>query len=118
MPTKITFIYENPQDVDAFEADYPSQLALAKRIPGLLGVETARVWPKEDGSSTPAYRLVDLFFSDYDAASEAVGTEEAAAFFPSVFALATNGVRIVFADVEESSVDRAADAAQHAAGAA
>jgi uncharacterized protein (TIGR02118 family) len=118
MPTKISFIYENPQDVDAFEADYPSQLALAKRIPGLLGVETARVWPKEDGSPTPAYRLVDLYFSDYDAASEAVGTEQAGAFFPSVFALATNGVRIVFADVEDSHVDRATDPAQQPAAAA
>lgn len=42
-----------------------------------------------------------MYFTDYDAASAAVATEEAAAFFPSVFELPTGGVRIVFADVEE-----------------
>ena len=101
MNTKITVIYDNPQDPAAFEAAYPSQLALAKKIPGIQRMEASKVWPKEDGSPTPAYRLVDMYFTDYDAASAAVTTAEAAAFFPSVFALATGGVRIVFAHIEE-----------------
>ena len=100
MPTKITVIYDNPQDPDAFEAGYPAQLALAKKIPGIQKMETSKVWPKEDGSPTPAYRMVDLYFTDYDAASAAVTTEEAGAFLPTVFALATGGVRIVFAAIE------------------
>lgn len=101
MPTKITVIYDNPQDPQAFEVGYPASLALAKQIPGIQKVETSKVWPKEDGSPTPAYRLVDLYFADYDAASAAVTTAEAGAFIPSVFELATGGVRIVFADIEE-----------------
>jgi uncharacterized protein (TIGR02118 family) len=99
--TKITLIYDNPAEPGAFEDGYPAQLALAKRIPGLQRVETSKVWPKEDGSATPAYRLLDLYFRDYQAAGDAVSTEAAAAFFPGVFELATGGVRIVFADVEE-----------------
>jgi hypothetical protein len=75
---------------------------LARKIPGVQRLETAKVWPKEDGSPTPAYRLMDMYFTDYDAASAAVTTPEAGAFFPGVFALATGGVRIVFADVEQS----------------
>jgi hypothetical protein len=71
-------------------------------------METSRVWPKEDGTSTPAYRMVDIYFADYDAASEAVTTEEAAAFLPSVFELATGGLQIVFADVQEQAVGRPA----------
>ena len=102
MNTKITLIYDNPADPGTFEAGYPDQLALAKKIPGIQKLETSKVWPKEDGSATPAYRLVDLYFHDYDAASEAVASPEAAAFFPGVFELATGGVRIVFADVEEA----------------
>ncbi len=102
MPTKITVIYDNPTDPDAFEAGYPDQVALAKRIPGVQKIETSKVWPKEDGSPTPAYRMVDMYFADYDAACAAVATPEAGAFFPSVFDLATGGVRIVFADVEQS----------------
>lgn len=102
MNTKITVIYDNPQDAAAFEAAYPGQLALAKKIPGIQRMETSKVWPKEDGSPTPAYRMIDMYFSDYDAASAAVTTAQAAAFFPSVFELATGGVRIVFAHIEES----------------
>lgn len=102
METKITFIYDNPVDPEAFEAGYPDQLALARKIPGVRRIETAKVWPKEDGTPTPAYRLVDLHFADYESASRAVTTPEAAAFFPSVVESATGGVRIVFAAIEES----------------
>ena len=102
MTTKITVIYDNPQDPAAFEAGFPEQLARANKIPDVQRVESWRVWPKEDGSPTPAYRLLDVHFVDYDAASRAVTTEEAGAFFPAVFQLATGGVRIVFAEVEQS----------------
>lgn len=101
MPTKITAIFENPQDPDAFEAGQPEQLALAKKIPGVKRVESTKVWPKEDGSPTPAYRVLDMYFADYDAASQAVTTAEASAFVSKVFELATGGVKLLFADVEE-----------------
>jgi uncharacterized protein (TIGR02118 family) len=106
MTTKITLIYDNPLDPEAFEAGYGAQLASAKKIPGIQRIETSKVWAKEDGSPTPAYRMVDLYFADYDAASQAVTTDEAGAFFPSVFALATGGIRIAFADVETDSEQR------------
>ena len=102
MTTKITVIYDNPRDPEAFEAGYRDQLALARKIPGIQRMETSKVWPKEDGSPTPAYRMMDMYFTDYDAASAAVTTAEAGALFPSVIGLATGGVRIVFADVEQS----------------
>jgi uncharacterized protein (TIGR02118 family) len=102
MTTTITVIYDNPRDPAAFEADYPDQVALARKVPGVQRLESRKVWPKEDGSPTPAYRLLDLCFADYDAASAAVTTVEAAAFFPSVVELATGGVRIVFAEVQEA----------------
>jgi len=43
-----------------------------------------------------------MYFPDYDTASAAVTTQEAAALFPSIFDLGAGGVRIVFADIEES----------------
>ncbi len=100
-PTKISVIYDNPTDAAAFEAAYPAQLELAKKLPGLVKVETSKVWPKEDGTPTPAYRAVDLYFTDYDAASAAVTTPEAGELFPSIFGLATGGVRILFSEIEE-----------------
>jgi uncharacterized protein (TIGR02118 family) len=102
MQTKITVIYDNPQDPDVFEAGYHEQLALASKMPGVQRVESAKVRPKEDGTPTPAYRLLDLYFTGYDAASEAVTTAQASAFVAKIRELATGGVRIVFAEVEES----------------
>ncbi len=101
MPTKITAIYETPQDPNAFEAGHQEQLALAKKIPGVKRIESAKVWPKEDGSAAPAYRVLDMYFTDYDAASQAVTTGEASAFVSKVSELATGGVRLLFSDVEE-----------------
>lgn len=101
MTTKITIIYDNPEDTAAFEAGYPEQLELARKLPGVERVEGARVFPKEDGTPTPAYRLVDLHFADYDAASAAVTTPEAGAMVGKIKELATGGVRIVFTDVEK-----------------
>lgn len=101
MTTKITAVYDNPKDAEAFEASHAEQIALAKKLPGVIKIESAKVWPKEDGSETPAYRVLDIYFADYDAASRAVQTEEAKAFVGKVFELATGGVRLLFTDVEE-----------------
>jgi uncharacterized protein (TIGR02118 family) len=103
VPTKISVIYDNPTDPTAFEHGYKRcQVALAKALPGLQRIETTKVWPKEDGTPTPAYRTVDMYFPDYELASASVTTGEADALFESIFALATGGVRILFCDIEES----------------
>ena len=60
-----------PTDPGAFEAAYPEQLALARKLTGLTRLQASKVWPKEDGSPAPAYRLLDLYFADYAAASAA-----------------------------------------------
>ena len=99
--TKLTVIYDNPVDPGAFEAAYESeQLEAARRIPGYLRLEASKVWPKEDGSPTPAYRMVDLYYSDYDGVSAAVTTPEAGAFFEAMGRLATGGVRVLVSEVE------------------
>jgi uncharacterized protein (TIGR02118 family) len=100
VPTKISFLYDNPTDTDAFEAEFPAQLELAKKIPGLVRYDSSKVWEKEDGTETPLYRIVNLYFKDYASASSAVATSQAAEMFPAVFGLATGGIRIAFADIE------------------
>src|ERR1700689_5842576 len=96
-PTKISFIYSNPADPDAFETAYSDQIALARKLPGLTRLQTSKVWPKEDGSPTPAYRLLDLYFADYAAASAAA--KEAGALVGATLEHATGGVVIAFAEV-------------------
>ena len=115
MQTKITVVYDNPEDVQAFERGFPAHLELARCLPGVCAVESAKVWPKEDGSATPFHRILDLTFMDYAAASAAVTTPEAENWIANVFELSAGGARIAFAAVEERtdrevlpvSVDRA-----------
>jgi uncharacterized protein (TIGR02118 family) len=96
-PTKISFVYSNPTDAAAFEAAYPQQLAMARNLPGLTRLEASKVWPKEDGSPTPAYRMLDLYFADYAAASAAAA--EAGPLVGATLEHATGGVLIAFAEV-------------------
>jgi uncharacterized protein (TIGR02118 family) len=99
--TKITVIYDNPTDPAAFETAYEAeQLEAARRIPGYVRLEASKVWPKEDGSPTPAHRMIDLCYPDYDAASIAVTTPEAGAFFEAMARLSTGGVRVLFSEIE------------------
>ncbi len=75
----------------------PSSFALARKLPGQTRLQTSKVWPKEDGSPTPAYRLLDLYFADYAAASDAAA--EAGALVSATLEHATGGVVITFAEV-------------------
>ncbi|MGO4594877.1 EthD family reductase [Leifsonia sp. 2TAF2] len=89
MPTKITLIIDNPADAAAFEDAYLDVETLARRLPGLRRVEAAKVWPKEDGSPTPAHRTLDLYFDSYEEASAAVATPVAGEFFQRLVATGT-----------------------------
>ncbi|WP_433179324.1 EthD family reductase [Actinoallomurus sp. CA-150999] len=100
-PTKISFVYSNPTDLDAFEAAYSEQLELARKLPGLTRLQASKVWPKEDGSPTPAYRLLDLYFADYAAASAAAA--EAGPLVAATREHATGGFLIAFAEIIEDA---------------
>jgi len=77
MSTKITFIIDNPVNPAEFERAFTPVRAAVDEFPGLLRVESAKVWPKEDGTPTPAYRTLDLYFANYEDASAAVTTATA-----------------------------------------
>ena len=81
MPTKITLIIDNPANAAAFEDAYNEIESSARRLPGLRRLEAAKVWPKEDGTPTPAHRTLDLYFDSYDDASAAVAAPVAGEFF-------------------------------------
>jgi hypothetical protein len=100
MQTKITLIIDNPVDAEAFEADYPALAGHAAALPGLVRLESAKVLPKEDGSATPAFRTLDLYFTDYAAASRAVTTAEAGAFFGQLGAMKAEFTGL-FSEVED-----------------
>ena len=101
MATKITLIIDNPADPDDFERVYPDLARAAQALPKLQRLEAAKVWPKEDGTPTPAHRTLDLYFDSYDDASAAVAGPEAGAFFGQLGATGTSFTGL-FSDVEQS----------------
>ena len=107
MNTKITLIIDNPADPDAFEAAYPELLDAAAALPGLLRYEAGKVFPKEDGTPTPAHRTLDLYFTDYDAASLAVLSDQATTLFTGL-ADANGSFTGLFSEVQFSEVQPAA----------
>ncbi|GAA0313380.1 EthD family reductase [Kineococcus aurantiacus] len=100
MPTRITFVVDNPVDVQAFENTYENVLNTARTLPGLQRLESARVWPKEDGTPTPAHRTLDLYFGGYQDASAAVTTAPAGELFQLLVSTGTPFTAL-FSDVEE-----------------
>ncbi len=103
MTTKISVIYDNPTDPDTFEQHYAeAQERLAAALPGALRLETSKVWPKEDGTPTPKYRTVEVYFPDYDTAAAAVTTPTAHDFVTDVFRLGAP-VTMLFSEVRTST---------------
>lgn len=100
MQTKITLIIANPADPAAFEAQYPALRERAAALPGMLKFESGKVFPKEDGTPTPAYRTFDMYFTDYAAASAAVSGAEVGAFFQQLGAMNGELAMGLFTEVE------------------
>jgi hypothetical protein len=99
MPTKITLIIDNPANPDEFERAYADVKWAAESFPKLQRLESAKVWPKEDGTPTPAYRTLDLYFETYEDASAAVTTPAAGAVFGGLQAAQVTFMGL-FSDIE------------------
>ena len=103
MSVKLTVVYDNPKDPEAFEAHYTSvHVPLAMKIPGVKRAELAKVFPKEDGSPTPAYRTADFYFDDYKSACDALATPEGQAAAGDAVQLATGGIRFLLSNIEHA----------------
>jgi hypothetical protein len=103
MAVKLTIVIDNPTDPEAFEAYYESaeyKESLAN-LPSVDKVEAAKVFPKEDGSPTPAYRTIDLYFSDYDTACATLGSPAAGEFAGGLTKAATGGASFLLSDVQD-----------------
>jgi hypothetical protein len=103
MATKVEIIIDNLETPDAFDAVLPDVLDKARAIPGVRSLESARVWPKEDGSPTPAFRTIALLFDGYDEASAGAATPEGGAFFGTLIEATGGKITGLFLDVESTS---------------
>ncbi len=100
MTVKLTVIIDNPTDPGSFEQHFGQHKQLATKLPNLQRAEFAKVFPKEDGSPTPKWRTVDLYFADYDTAVAALSSPEGQALAQDAVATATGGIDFLLSDIE------------------
>lgn len=73
---KLVALYRKPADVAAFEQHYfQTHLPLARRMPGLIRAEVARVEGSPTGDS-PYHFIAELYFESHDALRQAMGSPE------------------------------------------
>jgi hypothetical protein len=103
MTVKLTIVVDNPNDPDAFEALYnsPANKERLGKITNIQRFESAKVFPKEDGSPTPAYRTTDIYFSDYATACAALASPGTRELFGGLAQAATGGIRFLLSDIED-----------------
>jgi len=83
----------------AFDDAFPALLEQAATLPGVQAIESGSVWPREDGSETPASRTLGLLFAGYDEASAATASPEGYRFFQAFYRAAGERVTELFVDV-------------------
>jgi len=103
MPTKVEIIIDNLDAPEAFDAVLPDVLDKARAVPGVRSLESSRVWPKEDGTPTPAFRTLTLLFDGYDEASAGTASPEGGAFFGTLVEATGGRITGLFLDVETPS---------------
>ena len=75
MVTRIELLVDDLADGEkAFDAALPALLLQAKQLPAVQRIESGAVWPREDGSATPASRTLVLYFPGYEEASAATAS--------------------------------------------
>jgi uncharacterized protein (TIGR02118 family) len=105
-PVKLVALYGVPTDAAAFERYYAAtHVPLARQLPGLKRVETARLLGTAEGGTAPYHRIAELWFADMESFQAAATSAEGRALTADVANFATGGLTVLVAQVD------AADAA-------
>ena len=100
-PVKLVALYGVPTDAAAFERHYvATHVPLARRLPGLERVETARLLGTAEGGAAPYYRIAELWFADMAQFQAAASSPEGQALAADVPNFATGGVTLLVAQVD------------------
>ena len=98
---KLTVLYLNPDDSDAFEEYYANtHMPMVPKIPNLLRYEAARVVATPDGSELPYHRIFEGYFEDMEQLQGGMGSEEGEAAVADIENFATGGVTIFISEVD------------------
>ena len=101
---KLTVLYGQPKDPDAFERYYlDTHTPIALKVKGVRRFEIARIVGAADGSPSPYYRIADLYFDDANHLQQCMGSQEGQAAAADIANFATGGVTMLIAGVQDLS---------------
>lgn len=99
---KLTVLYGHPESPDDFEDHYIRvHLPLARQIPDLVRLETARTMPGPDGAAPAYYRTAELCFADVARFGTAMASEQGKAAAADITRFATGGATVLLSAVDE-----------------
>ncbi len=100
MVVKLSILYRQPESEAEFETFYNANLALMERIPGVIRRQVNMVIGAPGGPS-PYYRVLELYFADYDALDRAMRSPEGEAAGRHLISHAAGLAELFFSEVYE-----------------
>jgi uncharacterized protein (TIGR02118 family) len=97
---KLTLLYGQPANAVSFESYYANtHLPLAAKITGVRRAEFSLVTGSLDGSTSPYYRIAELYFDDVQQMQAAMGSAEGQAAVADLSNFADGGVTTIASNV-------------------
>lgn len=98
---KLTALFGHPDSPEEFEAYYrETHVPLARAIPNLSRLETARAMPSPSGDEPPYFRIAELWFEDLATLGAALASEQGQAASADMARFASGGATIFVSDVD------------------
>ena len=93
---KVTVLYGQPTDPEAFEKYYAETLGpLVGQVKGIDKIELTRFMPNADGSPAACYRMAELYFAGPVEMQETMGSPEGQVLAADLSNFATSGVTVL-----------------------
>ncbi len=106
---KLTILYREPADLEAFEAFYTANLALMERIPGVIRRQVNHIYGAPDGRPV-YYRALELYFPDRDALDSGMRSEQGVQAGRHLMTHAAQLAEVFFSEVYEEAGGSTPDA--------
>ena len=98
---KGTVLYGHPKDVAAFEKHYSeTHLPMVAKTHGVVKAEYTKFLPNADGSTSPFYRMAELYFAGPAEMQQTLSSPEGKAMVADLSSFATGGFTIILGNVE------------------
>ena len=98
---KLTVLYGQPQDADAFDRHYQQvHVPLALKFPGLKGFTTEKPMTLNPQEKSPYYLIASLYWENMQAFQQALQSPEGQAGAADLQNFATGGATLLVGEVE------------------